>query len=242
VDCVRRFGFVVALLAAELGAVVAMHRLGRVEGFALPRRAVGHWLLHAPTDDLVAVSARLVGIALAWWLLVATVLSVARRVVPGWRTVRALDALAPAALRRLVDRAVVLGLGASIGLSGMGLSGARAATAAGEPSRARADTPVVRSPNPPAAPVAPTTPRAAPSVATPASAVVVVRAGDNLWVIAHAALAQGDRLVEPAAVSPYWRRVIEANTTRLRSHDPNLIFPGERVVLPPVPGEERRAG
>ena len=97
VERFRRVVFVAGLLGAEVAAVIALHRLGRVGGFALPRRAVGHWLFHTPTEDLVAVTARLAGLALSWWLLVATVLSVARRVVPGWRRLRALDAMAPAA-------------------------------------------------------------------------------------------------------------------------------------------------
>lgn len=238
----RRVVFVAGLLGAEVAAVVALHRLGRIGGFALPRRAVGHWLFHAPTEDLVAVTARLAGLALGWWLLVATILSVARRVIPGWRRLRALDAMAPAALRRLVDRAVAVGLGASIGLTG--LHGAGAAT----PSpRARVDTPVVRSSNPPASnpavtPGVPTAPRSSPDATTARDAFVVVRAGDNLWTIARDALENGTQAGAPAAIAPYWRRVIAANTATLRSHDPNLIFPGERVVLPLRTEGERPAG
>jgi nucleoid-associated protein YgaU len=223
--------FVAVLLGAELAAVVSLHRLGHVEGFAPPRREIGHWLLHAPTEDLVAATARLGGLAVAWWLLVATLLSLARRVVPGWRRLRALDSMSPAALRRLVDRTVAVGLGASLGLAGMHTAGAATA-----PGRARVDTPVVRSPTPSLVPTAPTT--SAPPPATPApppaDALVVVRAGDNLWVIARNALENGTRVVGPAEIAPYWRRVVAANTDRLRSHDPNLNFPGERVVLPPV--------
>lgn len=65
----------------------------------------------------------------------------------------------------------------------------------------------------------------------------VVR-GDHLWGIAAARLAGrngGDRRCLTArAVAPYWRRVVAANRHRLRSGDPDLIFPGERVVLPPL--------
>ena len=150
--------------------------------------------------------------------------------------------MAPAALRRLVDRAVAVGLGASIGLTG--LHGAAAAT---QSSRARIDTPVVRSsnppkPNPPSAHPAPTAPRSAPDSTTNTDVIVIVRAGDNLWTIARAALEHGTGVVGPAAIAPYWRRVIAANTATLRSHDPNLIFPGERVVLPPQTEGERPAG
>jgi nucleoid-associated protein YgaU len=67
----------------------------------------------------------------------------------------------------------------------------------------------------------------------------VVR-GDNLWTIArdHLAEARG----RPAAdlsdreIAAYWVTVVERNRARLRSRDPDLIYPGEVVELPPVPG------
>jgi hypothetical protein len=53
-------------------------------------------------------------------------------------------------------------------------------------------------------------------------------AGDNLWSIAAAHI--GAR--RAADVVPYWRQVVDANRSTLRSGDPNLIFPGELVALP----------
>ena len=72
--------------------------------------------------------------------------------------------------------------------------------------------------------------------------VVVVRAGDNLWVIAQPRrnTATTDAARPRVEIAPYWRRVIAANAAALRSHDPNLIFPGERVVLPLRPGAAAR--
>lgn len=65
-------------------------------------------------------------------------------------------------------------------------------------------------------------------------AVVVVR-GDHLWKISA-------RRLGPEAsngeIAPYWRDVVEVNTPRLRSGDPDLIYPGEVVELPAV--TERR--
>jgi hypothetical protein len=64
-----------------------------------------------------------------------------------------------------------------------------------------------------------------------AAARHTVAPGDNLWTIAAAHLrAHGS----PDDVAPYWRQVIAANQATLRSGDPNLIFPGEIVTLPPV--------
>ncbi len=62
----------------------------------------------------------------------------------------------------------------------------------------------------------------------------VVR-GDNLWRIAANHLAT--RFGRPATnseISPYWVAVIGANTATIRSGDPDLIYPGEVLELPPV--------
>jgi hypothetical protein len=238
----RRSAAIVSLLGAEIAATIALHRLGRVEGFAIPKRALGAWVLHAQTEELIAVTARLAGLALAWWLLAATLLSLARRVVPGWKRLRALDALSPVAVRRIVERAVAVGVGASLGLSGV-----RPIGAVTVPTRPRVDVPVVRSAAPASRPAdsGSDTTRTAPAgrghSGHPAN-VVVVRAGDNLWVLARRALEGEDRAVPSVEIAPYWRRVIAANASGLRSHDPNLIFPGERIVLPPVSGPDPAAG
>ena len=61
-----------------------------------------------------------------------------------------------------------------------------------------------------------------------------MRSGDNLWRIARAEVSRATGVARPddAAVARYWRRVIAANRTTLRSGDPSLIFPGEVVTLP----------
>jgi hypothetical protein len=63
-----------------------------------------------------------------------------------------------------------------------------------------------------------------------------VRPGDNLWTIAadQMVAAAGSNDVAASLVARYWRRVITANVARLESGDPDLIYPGERIVLPPV--------
>ena len=209
---VRGLAFVAVLLAAESGAVWLLRTLGAGAGFALPHDHVVRWLLHASTEDLVAVAARTVGLALAYWLLAATVLSCARRAVPRWRGLLTLDLVTPPALRRVLDRALVLGVGASLAIGAVHPAGANAA---------RRDEPVPRTP--------------APVAVRPRPRAVSVRAGDNLWVIARHALEQDQRPAAPGAVAAYWHEVIAANTASLRSRDPNLIFPGERIVLPPPP-------
>ncbi len=68
--------------------------------------------------------------------------------------------------------------------------------------------------------------------------VWTVAAGDSLWSIAEAHLTvAGGAAPSLDAVSSYWSRLVAANR---ELGDPDLIFPGDRVVLPPpVPGSPR---
>lgn len=63
---------------------------------------------------------------------------------------------------------------------------------------------------------------------------VVVAPGDHLWAIAERTVA--DRLgpgADDTTIADYWRRLIDANHDRLVDpHDPSLIHPGQRLVLP----------
>ncbi len=68
-----------------------------------------------------------------------------------------------------------------------------------------------------------------------------VVAGDNLWTISavHLRAIYANREVDTGEIAKYWRRVIEANAAGLRSGNPNLIYPGERILLPdPGPAED----
>lgn len=62
---------------------------------------------------------------------------------------------------------------------------------------------------------------------------VVVKKGDHLWKISARHL---DEQASNGEIAPYWRRVVEVNTPRLKSGDPDLIYPGEIVHLPAIPG------
>lgn len=59
--------------------------------------------------------------------------------------------------------------------------------------------------------------------------------GDHLWSIAQRTLAQEmDRPPTTRQITSYWVELIEANRESIHSRDPNLIFPGERILLPQV--------
>jgi hypothetical protein len=90
--------------------------------------------------------------------------------------------------------------------------------------------PVTEPPSPAATEPRSPDPEPVPDPGTTAARHTVVP-GDNLWTIAAAHLRAHGSL---DGVAPYWRQVIAANRATLRSGDPNLIFPGEIVTLPPI--------
>jgi hypothetical protein len=63
-----------------------------------------------------------------------------------------------------------------------------------------------------------------------------VRSGESLWRIARHRLEVAlDRSPTDAEIVPYWREVIELNRDRLPDRDdPDLILPGQELLLPPV--------
>jgi LysM domain len=64
-----------------------------------------------------------------------------------------------------------------------------------------------------------------------------VARGDSLWTIARdhlAAAGKGSGEPSNRQVAEYWAKVKAANRHRLASGDPDLIEPGEIIVLPPV--------
>ena len=66
----------------------------------------------------------------------------------------------------------------------------------------------------------------------------VVGAGDHFWSIAAEVVAEASSTVpSDAHVDAYWRTLIAANRDRLVAPgNPDLILPGQTLVLPPVPG------
>ena len=66
----------------------------------------------------------------------------------------------------------------------------------------------------------------------------MVQRGENLWTIARDQLASarsgGSGEPTKREVARYWLRVMAANKHHLWSGDPNLIYPKEPIILPPV--------
>jgi nucleoid-associated protein YgaU len=79
-------------------------------------------------------------------------------------------------------------------------------------------------------------PSAEPSVDGSVSHPVTVRHGDHLWGLSERHLTQviGRSDLGEHEIARYWVRVIEANRDTIRSGNPDLIYPGEILVLPAV--------
>ena len=248
-----------AVLLAEVGAVAVLHALGEVQGLAGPLPQPGgwqDWLRTTPPEDALAAVARLLALALALWLLVSTLLAVLARVLR-WRPLQLMTSLLAArSVRRMVDRglagmvAMTVAIGPAAPAAAASYPGGPAAAVVdpaavssepGGPATVVVDPvrllpplwqPASRSPHPVdhAAPQPPLPP------APQASTAHVVRAGEHLWLLAERLVRARTSAASTAAVAVYWRRVVAANRAALRSGDPDLVYPGERILLPPLGG------
>jgi nucleoid-associated protein YgaU len=99
-------------------------------------------------------------------------------------------------------------------------------------------TPAPAPSSPPMAEPEPATPPTPPAATSGADLVThVVQRGDHLWSIAEHTLraASAGGTVDDAAVTRYWRVLMEQNRDRLVDpDDPDLILPGQQLVLPPI--------
>lgn len=247
-----------ALLALEAAALTVLRRPGRGPG-AVDWAHLGRWLGAAPPEDAVVAVVRVVALALAGWLLASTVLYALARLtrLPG--LIRATQRTALPAVRRLVDVALAASLaGGLVHIQPVAAQasppivvelGATTTTTlpahlyvpvpAGDAMPTTTTTPTTSRPaftsTTATAPPPPTPPSPAP-LATARTHTVVP--GDNLWTIAESELSRQagrtpDHLAE-SEIRRYWLHVIDANRSRLRSGDPNLIYPGESVLCPPA--------
>lgn len=199
-----------ALLVAAGTGAAWLHSLREAPWAQVPAGGLTTWLSSAPADA-VAAGARIGALGLCLWL-AATTTAYLMAAVLRRRGLRArLRRLTLPAVRDAIDRAVATGVaGGLLAVPGLPAPGA------GPPG------PGAEVPAPPPAATAPAEPAAA--------AVYVVRPGDSLWSIAARQAGTSD----PDVVAGQWRRVVQAARGQLRSGDPDLIHPGERLTLPPL--------
>jgi hypothetical protein len=175
-------------------------------------------------QQLALVAAWVVALLATVWVSATSTIALVALVVRSGTAIGVTRACAPRFVRHIVEASLVATLV---------VAPARAAIATPpSPVATAGDQPVVRAPEPaPPKPVA--KPVAQPKPAPASNRSHVVMPGDNLWRIAEAELvARGHSNPDIATVAHYWLIVIERNRDALRSHDPNLIYPGETIALP----------
>src|SRR5215213_4902415 len=257
----KRCTGVVAAIVAEAATMVLLVAIGRGSGLAVPVDHLGRWLRDGDPATVVVASLRCVALVGAGWLLASTLLYLLASLSRVPTAVRAVRWTTLASVRRAIDAACVLSVATSVAFVPTVAGAARAdgppvvtlvrdgrggiarlpADPAAPPSTSTTRSRAVTT-TPPSRPPSdrPTPLRAdAPDASMPVLPVeVVVQPGDNLWVIAarRVAAATGRDVVAVGdiEIAPYWVRVCEANRDRLGSRDPNVVLPGERVLLPPL--------
>lgn len=224
--------------------------LGRFSFLRVDRQDPGGWLGRVDAEVAFAALARLVGMAIVGWVALTTVVYLAARLLGtdaariGWLSI--------GPIRRVIDTT----LAGSLVITTLSPLTAAAELPFEEPrSAATTETTAVAPVGPlyvpiPAGPVQ-TADEEAPAEVPDEdesgreAAVddnekrIVVASGDNLWKLAEERMeAVLGRPPTDSDTAPYWVRVVEANRQRIRSGDPNLIFPGEELVMPPVTPEK----
>jgi hypothetical protein len=130
----RRTGALFGLLGLELGAVLALHWLGRFAGLRIRWDAPVPWLLSSPVQDVLGALLRTVGLVMAYWLLVSTLLYLLASLTRLPSAVRAVGWATLPLARRVADHAVAVTLATSM-VGGTTLGVAGSALAAEDRSR-----------------------------------------------------------------------------------------------------------
>lgn len=226
-------------------AVTSLHLSGRgaVGTPPLAIGAWGDWLTAVGPVVAVVALLRLAALVLGWYLVAATVLAVLARAAVRVRAGTGRWIARLPGVRWVAERG--LGLAVAVSVAVGGVSGGPSSAATAVPRVAPSSSEV---PEPPE--------QAVPglhillgtaSVATPDERsdhdddqprTVLVAPGDSLWSIAEDQVTrrQGSSPSD-AQIVAYWRQVIEDNRDRLVDRgDPDLILPGQRLVLPEVGG------
>ena len=205
-------------------------------------------------EPALAAGLRLIGLLVGYWLAGSTTLYLIGRAARVPSAIRSVRWATIGPVRHMIDRIVSGALVATIGLPvsvGAMTDPGYLPVPAGD--RASSD-PVVAveedAPDPrlvapeglsiPPPPVTPPLPMDSETANPPAgasamAAEIVVRAGDHMWSVAEERLASvRGRAVSDSETALYWLEVIAVNLSRIRSGDPDLIFPGETLILPAI--------
>lgn len=243
----RRDATALAAGLVLVGATVAgLHLLGR--GVLAPPSVgaldeLGSWAADRGPVTVGLVLLRLAALGVAYHLIATTALGLVGRLLhrpslSGWAARATLPIF-----RSTVRRVAGLGLSASAVLvTPLPIAGATPAPTV-EPVILQRLAPEVAGPEsvvvlervaPTPAPTGVASLRVLPpeEPSEPPAEAHLVRSGDHLWGLAEHRLADHlGRAPTDAEVGPYWRQVVAANP---QLDDPDLLFPGDTVRIPPV--------
>lgn len=229
-----------AVLVAVAVVIVALHAASRL-GLRGPTGLSGGELSTWFDDpvEVVATIARWVALALAYYLFVAVAMLAIVEHDPDNE---------PTGIRRFVPPGmasiigVALGLSATAGPAMMHMASTGPATSLQPPETltlSTIDEPLVLDEQTvDSSPVNPADHVGGVHVSAPAPEEWVVRTGDSLWRIARETLGEdqpGTEDISDHTIAAYVDVLVEANLDRLvEPGNPDLILPGQELVLPPI--------
>jgi len=237
VSAARRIVRWVVVVGSEAGALALIVTGGRRPWRHIDWTDLGMWIRITPAEDAIVAVTWLAVCGCVIWVAATSLLYLAARASRIPVLIRSAQWMTLPAIRKLTERAC----GAIL----------VTATMTAVPVRADLPTPLMppwlgeqvvetsRSPadrlesNGPPLPVIPHTTTPHDHAALPVA--VTVRAGDSLWTICrrHLMSALGDR-PSSEEIAPYWRQVIAHNRPHLISGNPDLIYAGEIIAMPPI--------
>lgn len=219
----RAVGALVAIIGAAGASGVALHRLGSLSWLQVEPSL--DWLVNTPPGDAIPALVRTAGTWCAAWIAISTGIHLVSILLGMGRAIDLTGMLVLPAVRR-IGRAALVGALAWPAVPAPAVPPPPVVEPAPEPAGGRGLDPdwpgVARLPDP-----------GKPAAGAPTA--VIVAPGDNLWRISERVLIDAGMAEPPSRqVARYWITVIEMNRHRLRSGDPDLIFAGEEILLPPL--------
>lgn len=240
-----RLGGWVTVLAGAIALLTALGQGPLGVPSIVDGAAWGPWFAARDAPTMTFAVLRAVTLAVAWYLLGVTLVGVVARALRSTRLVAAADLFTVPAVRRLLQSALGIGLAAAALTAGSSTRIQTSVAAVPAASVQRAADAVEMTPvEPDDAVMIPVPIPDDPGPATPAAAAAVewvVEPGESFWSIAETVLTQDlGRTPSEATVAAYWERLVDTNRTRLSDPgNPDLIYAGQRFVLPAAGGGAR---
>jgi nucleoid-associated protein YgaU len=218
---VRAATRVTAIVGIEAVSVVVLHQLGRYPWMRIDWSDIGHWLETSAPEDVLLGITRTVGLGLAWWLLLSSLLYVGAALTGTPRAVRSIGWTLLPVVRRLLDGALALSLAGTATMS----TPTTEPTIASAAGASAVNPPVARPPESVALKLA--IYRAAAPLPSPDAHAVTyeVAPGDSLWEIAERQLGDPMR----------WTEIWDLNRVRLEASgatSPQVLHVGWVLELP----------